>query len=425
MKIRRLLNKITDYITETAHLNKTFYENEKKPTTNKSAEHPTAQSRYELQNELKRQRLLQVADENRKKMIATTDNICTDKNIVNKSDLIRTKAKMEEQAKRENWKMQTFTDEQVRYQHYRNEIDNHYDRKYDLYSVSGIESIPVKPYSYNPFPNDGSGIQSPVGNIAYVLRMKAGQHATNKRMDLAIACLRKANEIMPISGISWQQKDYLRLCQYLITDGQYDEADNEEKKIFKLFSGDKSLDVNTQYRKKIVSNFKSYNTDLVEMSAHGSTCEGCAKYQGRVFSISGKDKRFPKLPDIVMKTGAMHDGCRHSFSPFYYDISTMRYGTGDPIKYSNRPFVDNRTAEDKEAHKRYLDKINKDDNWWEEWKKREKERNIERNKYEWTLQNLPNLAPKSIGGYMRMKNAQSKNWLKLVEAAKEKGLSIE
>ncbi|WP_027309351.1 phage minor capsid protein [Caloramator sp. ALD01] len=37
--------------------------------------------------------------------------------------------------------------------------------------------------------------------------------------------------------------------------------------------------------------------DLVKMTTHYPTCEKCAPLQGKVFSISGKDKRYPKLED--------------------------------------------------------------------------------------------------------------------------------
>jgi len=54
--------------------------------------------------------------------------------------------------------------------------------------------------------------------------------------------------------------------------------------------------------------------DLVKFSTHYPTCEVCAPIQGRVFSISGKDRRFPALSDVPgfdkgFKT--IHPNCRH------------------------------------------------------------------------------------------------------------------
>jgi len=37
---------------------------------------------------------------------------------------------------------------------------------------------------------------------------------------------------------------------------------------------------------------------------------------------------------------------------------------------------------------------------------------------------MPDIAPKSLSGYARMKNANTENYRKLVEQAKEKGISI-
>lgn len=44
--------------------------------------------------------------------------------------------------------------------------------------------------------------------------------------------------------------------------------------------------------------------------------------------------------------------------------------------------------------------------------------------YKWIQRNLPNLCPKSISGYSRMKNQNTKNYQKIVQAAAEKGYTI-
>lgn len=42
---------------------------------------------------------------------------------------------------------------------------------------------------------------------------------------------------------------------------------------------------------------KEFDIDLVKISTHYPTCELCAPIQGKVFSISGRDKRYPKLKE--------------------------------------------------------------------------------------------------------------------------------
>ncbi|WP_243895801.1 phage minor capsid protein [Paenibacillus sp. F411] len=78
--------------------------------------------------------------------------------------------------------------------------------------------------------------------------------------------------------------------------------------------------------------------DLVYVNYVGITCEYCAKYQGRVYSISGNDARFPKLEIRP----PYHAHCVHSISAWIEE-----YQTPDEVKRmfsaSNRPFTDNRT----------------------------------------------------------------------------------
>jgi hypothetical protein len=93
--------------------------------------------------------------------------------------------------------------------------------QYDLDSIQGIMSIQIPKYK----PLQGMG--NPSNNIEYILQKKATEHKRNGRMDLAIACLRKSNEIFPHSNFSWPEKDYMRLVEYLKQDRQFDEARRE------------------------------------------------------------------------------------------------------------------------------------------------------------------------------------------------------
>lgn len=107
---------------------------------------------------------------------------------------------------------------------------------------------------------------------------------------------------------------------------------------------------------KSLKNAHSLNTDLVEFSYHSACCEECAKYRGRIFSISGEDTRFPKLPESMLQTGRIHEGCRCSVSPFIYGVSTpMHCKPGEEVKYSNRAFVDDRTNEEKINYQKFIE----------------------------------------------------------------------
>jgi hypothetical protein len=63
-------------------------------------------------------------------------------------------------------------------------------------------------------------------------------------------------------------------------------------------------------------------TDLVKMTRMPQCCKLCGAYQDKVYSISGKDKRFPALFKTVLKNGYAlpHPNCRHEFIPWFEDM---------------------------------------------------------------------------------------------------------
>ncbi|WP_025698125.1 phage minor capsid protein, partial [Paenibacillus forsythiae] len=77
--------------------------------------------------------------------------------------------------------------------------------------------------------------------------------------------------------------------------------------------------------------------DLLYVNFVGITCPLCAKYQGRVYSISGNDQRFPRLE----RRPPYHGHCVHSTSVWVEEY-TPAAEIEQAIKDSNRPFVDNR-----------------------------------------------------------------------------------
>jgi len=91
--------------------------------------------------------------------------------------------------------------------------------------------------------------------------------------------------------------------------------------------------------------------DLVYVNYVGITCELCAKYQGRVYSISGRDPRFPKLE----VRPPYHSHCVHSISAWIEEY-TPADEVERMIRQSNRPFTDNRT----EANIRRYERIQRE-----------------------------------------------------------------
>ncbi len=165
--------------------------------------------------------------------------------------------------------------------------------------------------------------------------------------------------MMKASPIGFLRKDYMRLVIKLWKDGWLDEGDKLKSQI------DKESDTAEQGKMNyILENAKNFKTDLVVCSFHFGTCSECAKLQGRVYSISGKNSKYPKLPENVLKYGGFHKGCRHTFLPVVEGCFSMeKYSDDrsklikvDPVKYSNRPFIDDRTEKDKEVYEHYIAK---------------------------------------------------------------------
>jgi len=146
--------------------------------------------------------------------------------------------------------------------------------------------------------------------------------------------------------------------------------------------------------------------DLVEMTTHYPTCEKCAMYQGRVYSISGKDKRFPALMETAFKSGYrnVHPNCRHVIVPWIEELQTDEE-IKEMISKSNKDFKDIRSDAEKGLYS----------------KQQAENRRIRQDRYQWERykQRLGEDAPKSFHAFRKIKKANSKAWESL--QAKYKG----
>lgn len=161
-------------------------------------------------------------------------------------------------------------------------------------------------------------------------------------------------------------------------------------------------------RKSILKECKYLDTDLVEVGNSNVCCEVCAKYRNRIYTLTGKDPRFPKLPKDF------HKSCGLSVYPYILGVSEPTFSCDDLIKYSNRPFVDDRTDADIENRRNWLASLSKEPPVL-------REPSLTRIIYYRLVQLLPSDAPKSISGFSRMRNANSKNYQALVKKAEAAG----
>ncbi|MBK5261088.1 MAG: hypothetical protein JJE17_00770 [Peptostreptococcaceae bacterium] len=98
--------------------------------------------------------------------------------------------------------------------------------KYDLSTVEGIRSIPIS--EAKKYPDGGTSV---VYMPEQILSRKATEFKKTKQYDLAIACLKKANELYVPSFYSYTRDDYERLVHVMVESGLYDEAKRVHKEL--------------------------------------------------------------------------------------------------------------------------------------------------------------------------------------------------
>lgn len=164
--------------------------------------------------------------------------------------------------------------------------------------------------------------------------------------------------------------------------------------------------VENESLRAISTRFRGSNEDTVFVTT-SRLCPECSKYNRRIFSLYGRYKSFPLLPTFLTKSRCPECGICIGFAHYFPGI------TGNlkkDIKFNQQPLVDRRTKEERKL-------------WEENVLRQEQIRKMEQD-YKWIVQNLPELAPKSVGGYKRMCKSNSINFQKIVKLAKEKGYQI-
>lgn len=147
----------------------------------------------------------------------------------------------------------------------------------------------------------------------------------------------------------------------------------------------------------------------------------CSTYASRIYSVDGTDKRFPKLPDIFSTNYELHKDCKCLLTNiiFYDDpeIDHILYHGKDclnVIEVSNRPFIeDDRTPE-----------MVKHDNLLKAEQIRLKTAKENKDLYNKLNLTCPEIAPKSLGAFSRLRNSNSKKFQEMQAYASEHGLEI-
>ena len=279
------------------------------------------------------------------------------------------------------------------------------------------------------------------GKLYYNLKEKAYEHEKVGEIELAIACMKKSVEISKQNCFSNEIRDLeYSLIGLLARSGYVKEAELEKAYADKEFIERSKLESLRQV--KINLNYAHREkTDLVMMGVHAHASSEMAIYQGRVYSISGKNSKFPKLPDFIIRTGELLNGESVVLYPYLEGVTSPNLAyilkcnpikrkkyTRNIVAFSNRPFEDDRPDAYKEETQIVIAKLEEELHLAEDNRNKiiqiEAERGINKRNYKWIQKNIPDKCPKSYSGYMRMKNGKTKNFLILQNIAEKYGRKI-
>lgn len=288
---------------------------------------------------------------------------------------------------------------------------------YDLYDADSVASIPIPQFNKA---TDSIGV---TGSLDYLLRMCAGHIRDKFSHEQSIVILQKAVELMQRSGIGWQLKDYKRFVLWLYEDGRFEEAEYWEHRFTAQFDNARPANLIAEINRKFGGAMN--DTDYIAfLSDSPACCDQCAIYSGRIYCISGRDKKFPSVPAILNNELWKHTSCLSSVYPQYFAkneplCTTFRYlgREVDPVRSTRRPYKDTRTEEEKQL---YADALYK-----RQIRELKESMNETNQKEFWLLHyKAPDLCPKSRNAYSKMKLENGEAFRHIYEEAKCRGIPI-
>jgi len=182
-------------------------------------------------------------------------------------------------------------------------------------------------------------VQEIVDDCFYSI-LEATDHMSEDIKERIEEVIRRANQRILIDGVSRRQalKDaIIELSQKQITgmiykNGTHMPADKYLAGVIQYYQRKAHVDGS-------INRIQENGVDLVYVNKVGITCDLCAQFQGRVYSISGNDSRFPRLE----KKPPYHSHCVHSTSAWIEEYQG-EHEAKRMIDLSNKPFQDTRTA---------------------------------------------------------------------------------
>jgi Phage minor capsid protein 2 len=193
--------------------------------------------------------------------------------------------------------------------------------------------------------------------------LEASDHMAQDAKDRIESIVRTANQRSLVEGVSRRQatKDAIAEVNQVGIRGMV--AKNGA-----VIPAEKYMANVIQYHQRqahvegVLNRMTDNNSDLVYVNTVGITCQLCAQYQGRVYSLTGKDSRFPKLT----VRPPYHGHCVHSTSPWveeYHDDLEIRR----MLKDSNRPFEDNRSEQNIKRYQELQKEKSQKNDTYKQW----------------------------------------------------------
>lgn len=99
-----------------------------------------------------------------------------------------------------------------------------------------------------------------------------------------------------------------------------------------LLTNNRNITTNVQLERN-----KEYGNDLIEISSHAGAREGCAPYQGKIYSQTGANKDYPPLSSTSYGEPAGLGGinCHHDFYCYIPGVSAKRF---DPQPFDEKEY---------------------------------------------------------------------------------------
>lgn len=145
--------------------------------------------------------------------------------------------------------------------------------------------------------------------------------------------------------------------------------------------------------------------DLVKMTQHSGSCPICIPLEGRVYSISGQDTRYPPLYGTALQPGhnIVHPNCGHTFNSY---IEAFDDDAQQVREYSNRSFDIGGGG----WSKRQNEQAERSLRIYNAGQARKRLIYQDRKQYADYRSVLGDDAPKSFAGFRRMKHTNSEQW---------------